>query len=419
MAIPRAVFERIFRIDSVGTHQGGTGQNCTHRLGVRRSYLVPNISLALGPQKRLKYASFCWKDRKLAGNSPLLFKAGPGALHDVKKRGFSEERIGTIAGASGGAKWLVLSQLDRVIIDRLLPRIPGPVHLIGSSIGAWRFTCYAQNSALAALERFESEYLSQTYSDKPDADEITTKSREILQEMVGERGAAEIVTNPKLRLHVMTVRSRFMTASDIRPLLAAGLGVAMAANAISRRTLGAFFARGLFYDPRDLPPFYNAPGFPLERIPMTTENLVDSVIASGSIPLVLKGVRDIPGAPAGVYRDGGIIDYHLDIPTSDPDRLTLFPHFFDWMKPGWFDKHLSWRKHDPANTDRTIVVCPSPEFIDKLPNRKVPDRTDFETMTPEQREKVWRTVVGECRALADELQDVLDKGDLAARLMPL
>ena len=284
--------------------------------------------------------------------SSLVFKAGPGAYEDLRRRGFSAERIGTIAGASGGAKWLVLSQLDRVIIESILPKATGPVHLLGSSIGAWRFTCYAQADPLRALERFEAEYLSQTYSENPDADEITTRSREILQEMVGERGAHEIVENPKLRMHVMTVRSRFLTASDSRPLLGAGLLMAMTANAISRRALGAFFARALFYDPRDLPPFYNATGFPLDRIPLTADNLLEAVVASGSIPLVLNGVRDIPGAAPGTYRDGGIIDYHLDLPTSDPDRLTLFPHFFDWMKPGWFDKHLNWRRHDPAHTDR-------------------------------------------------------------------
>ena len=68
----------------------------------------------------------------------LVFKAGPGALESIRKHGFAPERIGTIAGASGGAKWLVLSQLDRVILRDLVPKMRSPVHLIGSSIGAWR-----------------------------------------------------------------------------------------------------------------------------------------------------------------------------------------------------------------------------------------------------------------------------------------
>lgn len=346
----------------------------------------------------------------------LKFKAGPGAYEDVRRRGFSEERIGTIAGASGGAKWLVLSQLDRVITERILPRLSGPVHLLGSSIGAWRFCCYAQPSPRNAIERFESGYLEQTYSEEPDAAEISNKSREILQELLGESGAQKIVNHPVFRTHIMTVRSRTLTASERRPLLAGGLMAAAASNFVSRKSLGIFFRRSLFYDSRDLPPFYNASGFPLDRITLTERNLVDAVLASGAIPLVLQGVRDIDGAPNGVYRDGGVIDYHLDLPLSDPDRLTLFPHFFEDLIPGWFDKKLTWRRPSPQHTDRTILMFPSAEFIHGLPNNKIPDRSDFATMSPELRVKVWRSTVAACKQLAEELNDVLDKNQLPARL---
>ena len=352
-------------------------------------------------------------------NNALLIKAGPSAYKDVKERGFAPERVGTIAGASGGAKWLVLSQLDRVIIDKLIPRMSGPVHLLGSSIGAWRFACYGQADPLAALKRFESLYLGQRYSEKPDSDEITRVGRDILSQILGDSGAREIVNNPKLRMNILSVLSRNVTATDKRPLLAAGLMAAVTANLVSRRALGLFFSRALFFDARDLPPFYNAPGFPMERIRLTEDNILDAITASGSIPMVLNGVRNIHGAPAGTYRDGGIIDYHLDLPTSDPDRLTLFPHFFDWLKPGWFDRQLPWRRHDPAHTDRTILICPSPEFIAGLPNAKVPDRTDFVNFSTEERIRMWKTVVDQCQVLADELNSVLDKDQLAARLQPL
>lgn len=349
----------------------------------------------------------------------LIFRAGPGAYTEVRKRGFAAECIGTIAGASGGAKWLVLSQLDRVMLERVLPQIPGPLHLIGSSIGAWRFACYAQGDALAALERFEEAYLAQTYSESPDVAEITAKSREILDIVLAAGGADEIVSNARCRLHVMTVRCGALTASDRRPLLAAGLALAAAGNLFSRRTLGAFFSRALFFDGRDLPPFYNASGFPLDRIPLTRDNLPQAVLASGSIPLVLAGVRDISGAPAGTYRDGGVIDYHLDLPLSDPDRLTLFPHFFEQLVPGWFDKRLRYRRHSDEALDRTILVCPSPEFIARLPHGKVPDRHDFVNFPPAERERNWRRVVAECRRLADEFLEVLEHDRLAARLEPL
>lgn len=355
----------------------------------------------------------------IKARSALVFKAGQGAFRDIRRRGFSVERIGTIAGASGGPKWLVLSQLDRVIIERVLPQLAGPVHLVGSSIGAWRFACYAQSSPLEALNRFEDAYLEQSYSARPTAVEVSTRSRDILRHLLGANGASEIIAHPQMRSHVLTVRSRRVTSSDNRSLLACGMVAAAFANAMSRRSLGAFFTRGLFYDPRDLPPFYNAPGFPLERIRLSRENLADAIIASGSIPLVLSGVRNIHGAPPGTYRDGGVIDYHLDLPLGEPDRLTLFPHFFGKLIPGWFDKSLRWRRHNPLHTDRTVLVCPSPEFIARLPGGKVPDRADFVRMPPTERVRVWRQVISACAELADDLDDVLEHDRLAARLEPL
>lgn len=175
----------------------------------------------------------------------------------------------------------------------------------------------------------------------------------------------------------------------------------------------------MFFDPRDKPPFYDVAGFPIYHIPLSAENLSDVVIASGSIPLILNGVHDIHGAPPGTYRDGGVIDYRPDMPTAANDRISLFPHFFDWLKPGWFDRQLAWRKVNNKNLDRTVLICPSNDFIARLPDGKVPDRTDFVRMSTQRRIRLWRGVVDACKELADELNDVLDNGQLAARLKPL
>ncbi len=349
----------------------------------------------------------------------LTFKAGASALRTIRNDGFDISSIGTIAGASGGAKWLVLSQLDRAILRNLVPNMTGPVHLIGSSIGSWRFACYAQRDPIAAIERFENAYLTQTYSEKPDIHEITAKSREILGIVLGETGVEEILSSPLFRTHVMAVRSRHVTASEHRGLLAASLVAAAALNAVSRKTLGLFFERALFFDTRDVPPFFDLDGFPIQRIELSAENLQDAVVATGSIPLVLSGVRDIHGARAGVYRDGGVIDYHLDLPHSAKESLTLFPHFYDRIVPGWFDKKLKWRRPNPGNVDRTILISPSAAFVAKLPNAKIPDRGDFLNYTPTERAKAWTTCVAACEELADEFNEVMAGDRLAARLQPL
>jgi hypothetical protein len=349
----------------------------------------------------------------------LTFRAGAGALRSIKKDGFDISSIGTIAGASGGAKWLVLSQLDRAILTNLVPVMRGPVHLIGSSIGSWRFACYAQKDPIAAIGRFERAYLETTYSEKPDIHEITSKSREILGFVLGENGVDEILSNRLFRMHIMAVRGRHVTASENRVLLAASLIAAAALNAASRKTLGLFFERALFFDRRDVPPFFDLGDFPIQRIELSAENLVDAVVATGSIPLVLSGVNNIHGARPGVYRDGGVIDYHLDLPHSERERLTLFPHFYDRIVPGWFDKKLRWRRPHPGNVDRTVLVSPSEQFVAKLPNAKIPDRSDFLNYAPEERVAAWKACVSACAELADEFNEVMTRDQLAARLQPL
>jgi len=349
----------------------------------------------------------------------LTFKAGAGALESIRKHGLDISSIGTMAGASGGAKWLGLSQLDRAIIDTIFPKLKGPVHLIGSSIGSWRFACYAQADPRAAIERFEALYLSQTYSENPDIHEITAMSREIMDAVLGPTGVDEILSNPLFRMHVMAVRSRHVLGSENRAVLALALMAAALLNAASRATLGWSFERALFHDKRDVPPFFDVTGFPLQTIEMTADNLADAVVATGSIPLVLSGVRDIAGARPGVYRDGGVIDYHLDLPHSAEERFTLFPHFYGRIVPGWFDKRLKWRRPQAGNVDRTILVSPSDEFVARLPNGKIPDRSDFVNFEPGERERIWRECVAACEALAEEFVEVIEKDQLAARLEPL
>ncbi|MEO1247094.1 MAG: patatin-like phospholipase family protein [Pseudomonadota bacterium] len=349
----------------------------------------------------------------------LVFRAGPAAYDSIRKHGFDAARVGTLAGASGGAKWLALSQLDRVLASEILPRLVAPVHTIGTSIGAWRFACLAQQDPLGAIERFEEAYIEQTYSDKPDRLEITKKSREILDAIVRDESLDFILAHPVLRMHIMTVRSRRLLAGESTPLLMAGLAAAAGLNAVSRRSLAAFFERALFYDQRDIPPFFNIGDFPMQRVPLSRDNLKPAILATGSIPLVLQGVTDIPGAVPGTYRDGGVIDYHLDLPHSEADRLTLYLHFYDFLKPGWFDKRLSWRRASAANTANTLLVSPSVDFAAALPNGKIPDRHDFVRYSHGERVAAWRATVDRCRALADEFADVLATDKLAERLQPL
>ena len=142
-------------------------------------------------------------------------------------------------------------------------------------------------------------------------------------------------------------------------------------------------------------------------------------MASGSIPLVLTGVPDIAGAPPGMYRDGGVVDYHFSDPLSQGSGLVLYPHFYPYMVPGWFDKSLAWRRARGAATDKVLLMSPSEDFVSGLPFGKIPDRRDFENLDNDERIKYWRKVVAECERMADELRSVVEHGVIADRLEPL
>ena len=143
---------------------------------------------------------------------------------------------------------------------------------------------------------------------------------------------------------------------------------------------------------------------------MSKENLMDAMMASGAIPFVLNGVRDIHSAKRGMYWDGGITDYHFDFPFHAGDDLVLYPHFSSAVIPGWFDKRVPWRRVDLKNFENVVMVVPSKEFVAELPYSKIPDRTDFETLDYSSRVAYWSTVLEKSKRLADDFAALVDSG---------
>ncbi|MFW6334750.1 MAG: patatin-like phospholipase family protein, partial [Desulfosalsimonas sp.] len=197
------------------------------------------------------------------------------------------------------------------------------------------------------------------------------------------------------------------------------------ANGVSRRALGLFFERALFYDPRDVPPFFGMRGFPIKRIPLDAENTKPALLASGSIPMLMSAIRDIPGAPSGAYRDGGIIDYHMNIPFSENSRrhkgIVLFPHYCEQVVPGWLDKQVPWRKPDLRAMGNVLMLAPAREFLKSLPLGKIPDRKDFYEFAGRDAERMgyWRKVVERSRELAEDFIETVESGRIRKRLRPI
>ena len=352
----------------------------------------------------------------------LIFLAGERALERVRDGGLHPEDVKIVAGAAGGPKWLILAQLDRLLFGEWFQGRRDPLFLIGSSIGSWRFAAASRRDPVAALDRFEAAYIYQAYTTKPSPAEVSRKSLDIMEAFLGDAGPDEVLSHPWQRLNLLAVKSRNLLNYDHNLLLAMGLIGAIAGNLISRRLLRLFFSQTLFGDSRTLPPFRSIADVSNSQVVLTRVNFKKALLASGSIPYVMEGVRNIPGAPSGVYRDGGALDYHLDVPFGlDGNGMVLLPHYTDRIIPGWLDKKLSWRKPSMENMADVLLVAPSPEFVAHLPLGKISDRTDFYHFAGDDagRFAYWKRVSAAGKELADEFSEAVDSGSIRERVRRL
>lgn len=344
-------------------------------------------------------------------NSALCVYMGKEAARKIGKEGWSAELFSLLLGASGGPKWFILSQLDRLLFADFLQRSEQPLSTLGSSIGSWRHACLAMRDPAAAVDALEQGYLYQHYASTPTAQEVSEVSRKILQRVLGENGAAHLVNHPRIHTHIVTARGRGPAAASSTPLLATGMGVAALGNAISRQLLKLHFQRVVFHSGDQPNAGLALNDFQTHYCPLGEDNLAAALHASGAIPFVLTGERNIPRAPPGHYWDGGIIDYHFDLDQYRGDGLILYPHFSASVIPGWFDKFLPWRQAAIDEVDNLVLLCPSEEFIADLPMGKIPDRSDFTRLTHDARVRYWEECVQRSTALAEEFAQMIERSD--------
>ena len=352
----------------------------------------------------------------------LVFLAGERALETIRSRGLGPDDVKVVAGAAGGPKWLILGHLDRVLFGSWFRGRRQPLFLLGSSIGSWRFAADSCMDPVAAIDRMEDAYIHQAYDHKPTPREISEKSRAIIDQTLGLDGPREVLSHPVNRLNLVAVRSRHLIAGEQRIPLGLGLAAAVMANAMTRRSLRWFFQQTLFSDPRTRTPFSSQGRWPGATSGLSPDNLIQALLASGSIPYVMEGVCDIAGAPPGVYRDGGAADYHLDVPFGlNGKGIVLYPHFSRRIIPGWFDKHLPWRRPSADNLADVLVVAPSENFVSRLPNGKIADRKDFYRYAGDDRTRFtcWQQVADAGKILADDFMDAVASGDICNRVQPL
>ncbi|MGH8853496.1 MAG: patatin-like phospholipase family protein [Telluria sp.] len=355
----------------------------------------------------------------------LTFHAGPLALAQIGAQGLRAQDIAIVPAAAGGPKGLIFQALDQWVFGEWLPSAPRERVLIGSSIGAWRMAAACQRDPAKAFARLGELYVGQRYtSNKPTQQEVDAVIQGLLAEFV--RGHEDdIVSHPHHRLHLLAVRGKGSLAAP-RHARAELRGFAAAAlhNAGSRAWLGRLLERVVIGDQRSSAPWLRErfDDFTTHFSSLSRANLASGLLASGTLPLIMKPVTGIVDAPLGSYWDGGIIDYHLALPYARaargaPGDLVLYPHFTRHIVPGWLDKGFPWRRAARANRswlDNVLIIAPSDDFVRSLPRAKLPDRADFKFYGLDHAERIrnWQRAIGEGQRLRDELAEFVRKPDL-------
>lgn len=350
--------------------------------------------------------------------SSLVIRAGATARRLIEQDGLHPDQFAVMAGAAGGPKWLALAGLDRYLFGEFFAGRERPLFTVGSSISSWRFAAAAQDDPVAAFDRFEEAYLKQRYSDKPDSAEISAVCNNLLDTLLPDEHIEQLLDHQYLRPNIITVRCLGKAAHETPRQLKAGLAAIAMSNLRGRSRLANHMERVVFRHPKGHAPFLPfRDAFVSHEIALTADNLKPALRASASIPLLMQGEVDIPGAPAGMYRDGGLIDYHMDLDYRLDNGLVLFPHFSTRIVPGWLDKFLPWRKPHAHHLDRVLMIAPSAEMLARLPHGKIPDRRDFNRYDNlDDLLADWAVATAECRRMADEWAEIVNSCTLSSRL---
>lgn len=343
----------------------------------------------------------------------ILFLAGHRAYERIRSGGLCADDVQMVVGASGAAKWLVLHGLESALFGQWFVGRNKPLHLYGTSIGSWKSVAAARLNPKAAFDNLAEAYIHTYYQGRITPDQVAIEAERIMNRFLGPGVPEEVLSHPYCRLHLSAVRCRGPLASDNPKIQMFGLAMTWLANRISRNLFRRVCEPLLFYDKRDPPPFCMNGEFPAGEVALSHENFRQALLASGSIPCVMKSVRKISGVDRAAYRDGGLFHYHpaFDFLAGE-DGIVLYPHFYTQVTLGWFDHKQPSRLADGQMLSDVLLLAPSSSFVAELPRGEIPDRRHFVSLSGRDDERIaaWEKTVEMSSRLGEQFLEVVETG---------
>ncbi|MFT5580429.1 MAG: hypothetical protein ACI9WS_003195 [Paraglaciecola psychrophila] len=351
----------------------------------------------------------------------LKILAGPKAFRHIQQQGLSPQDITAVFGASGAAKWLTIVGLDVTIFGQWLSASTQPIDLFGTSVGAFKLAAAAQQNPVAAMNTLADAYIDQHYTGKVTPAQIALATEKIFAAFLSNSNIDEILCNQRYNFHCASVKCKGLLASDNTPLQIAAMAKALLLSFTGRNAHQSIFERVVFSAGSPVNTFCGADAYTTEQVGLNKHNFRAALLSSGSIPLHMPGIRNIADAPAGTYRDGGLLDYHpvpSNVATID-NGLVLYPHFYTHLKEGWFDKFSRGRKVSSQQLDNTVLIGPSDDYVRLLPGASIPDRRDFSRYMDNEPERIRRWTEAKTRSfeLGEDFMQLVQSGDIAKQVV--
>ncbi|NNL11004.1 MAG: patatin-like phospholipase family protein [Pseudomonadales bacterium] len=350
--------------------------------------------------------------------SLFTLQAGSRAYRKIQRDGLRAGDVGAVFGASGAAKWLAISGLDKAIFGRWLAASEQQILTFGTSVGAFKLAAAAQHNPVAALDRLAVAYIEQQYPDGLTREAIAQQLDLILDKTIPDAARHEILGNPRYLFSCAATACPGLLGSEQAPLQWLGMaGTALRELSPQRLQLRANLRRIIFCSEQARVLMQPQAG---NFVALSEASLKPAIIASGSLPLYMHGVQ---GLHPHTLRDGGLLDYH-PVPSNllaAQQGLVLYPHFFPHLVERWFDKFYPWRKVTADRLEDVVLISPSQAFCDSLELGRVPDRSDFKRYynRDAERMRLWREVTVRSDEMGEQFLDAVQSGKIVSLLEPL
>ncbi len=349
----------------------------------------------------------------------LSVYAGKAILEMIRDEGLRAGRVNAYVGPASGPRCTVIAGIDLALAASGFLEGHRRVLMVGASAGAWRMVCLAQRDPVAALQRFRDAYVNMTFTAQQSLRQRSTLVWKAAASLVPREEISPLLDHPHYDLCVDTVRVVPPLSSSNRLFAVAGYAAALAANEVHPRFRSLFMRPVRFCAGKGpFPPLLSGG----EVVPLREENLYPALAASGSVPVALLGVKDIPLAPPGTYVDGGLEQYIINGRYSTEKKdVTLLAYHGAPLVPTWLDKK-AWRPYRRLpSLDNLLAVCPSRRFVADLPHRRVPDRQDWTRFAkdPAGRIRFWNNVIDRSLKLGDLFMELTQGGPIRNSVLPI